>query len=116
VKRNSFVLPSDSFTPLKNLLISSNQLFLENGAQGQGKKFTPLKIEEKARIMAWKEEGISSEAIAQLLGRHRSSLDRLINRSRDLKDGQLPERLGGSGRPRKLSKVVLAIIQRQIVK
>jgi hypothetical protein len=37
-KQNSFVLPSDSFTPLKILLISSNHLFLENGAQGQGKK------------------------------------------------------------------------------
>jgi hypothetical protein len=31
-KRNSFVVPSDSFTPLKILLISSNHLFLENGA------------------------------------------------------------------------------------
>jgi IS30 family transposase len=82
----------------------------------KAKKFTPLKIEEKARIMAWKEEGISSEAIAQRLGRHQSSIDRLINRAKDLKDGQLPERMGGSGRPRKLSKVVLAIIQRQIVK
>jgi transposase len=76
----------------------------------KAKQFTPLKIEEKARIMAWKEEGISSEAIAQRLGCHRSSIDRLINRARDLKDGQLPERMGGSGRPRKLSKVVLAII------
>jgi transposase len=82
----------------------------------KAKKFTQLKIEEKARIMAWKEEGISLEAIAQRLGRHRSSIDRLINPARDLKDGQLPERMGGSGRPRKLSKVVLAIIQRQIVK
>jgi transposase len=82
----------------------------------KAKKFTPLKIEEKARIMAWKEEGISSEAIAQWLGQHRSSINRLINRARELKDGQLPERMGGSGRPRNLSKVVLAIIQRQIVK
>jgi IS30 family transposase len=82
----------------------------------KAKKFTPLKIEEKARIMAWKEKGISLETIAQQLGRHQSSIDRLINLTRDLKDGQLLERMGGSGRPRKLSKVVLAIICRQMMK
>ncbi len=47
---------------------------------------------------------------AQQLGWHQSSIDRLINRARHLKDGQHPERMDASGRPRKVTKVVLAII------
>jgi transposase len=115
-KRTSFVVTSDSFTPLNIRQISTILRFLKMAPRDKAKKFTPLKIEEKARIMAWKEEGISSETIAQRLGRHRSSIDRLINRARGLKDGQIPERMGGSGRPRKVSKLVRGVIRRQIAK
>ncbi len=36
------------------------------------------------RILAWKDEGVSSEEIAKRLGRHRSSINRLVAKARVL--------------------------------
>jgi IS30 family transposase len=41
-----------------------------------------LKMEEKMHILAWKDKGVSSEEIAKRLGRHRSSIDRLVAKAR----------------------------------
>ncbi len=41
-----------------------------------------LKLEEKARILAWKEEGISSAKIAKQLGWHRASIDCLLAKTK----------------------------------
>jgi hypothetical protein len=62
------VVTSDSFTPLNHLQISTILRFLKMAPRDKAKKFTPLKIEEKARIMIWKEQGVSSETIAQRWG------------------------------------------------
>ncbi len=43
-----------------------------------------LKMEEKMRILAWKDEGVSSEEITKRLGRHRSSIDRQVAKARVL--------------------------------
>jgi hypothetical protein len=60
-----------------------------------------LKIEEKAKILAWKADGVSSEKIAVHLGRHQSSIDRLFVKLIGLSDNANPERKKSSGRPRK---------------
>jgi hypothetical protein len=39
---------------------------------------------EKTHILAWKDEGVSSEEIAMRLGRHRSPIDRLVAKARVL--------------------------------
>jgi IS30 family transposase len=51
-----------------------------------------LILEEKAHILAWKEEGISSAKIAQRLGRHRASIDRLLAKTKGLPKYQIPNR------------------------
>jgi IS30 family transposase len=75
-----------------------------------------LKIEEKAKILDWKADGVSSETIAARLGRHRSSIDRLFVKSKGLPDNAIPGRKKGSGRPRKMTEDLLAILKRQIDK
>lgn len=59
---------------------------------------------------------MSSEAIAKKFGRHRSSVDRLLARLRAVGAVEIPGRQEGSGRPRKMSKVLLGILKRQIEK
>jgi IS30 family transposase len=39
---------------------------------------------EKMPILAWKDEGVLSEEIAKWLGRHRSSINRLVAKARVL--------------------------------
>jgi IS30 family transposase len=56
-------------------------------------------MEEKMRILAWKDEGVSSEEIAKLLGRHRLSIDRQVAKARVLPSLITPPRKKGSGRP-----------------
>ena len=81
-----------------------------------GKVIRRLSMEEKAKIIAWKSEGVQSTAIAARLGRHRASIDRLLARAATMEEGTVPERQKGAGRPRKLDKTILAIIKRQATK
>jgi hypothetical protein len=75
-----------------------------------------LKIEEKAKILAWKADGASSEKIAARLGHHHLSIDRLFVKSIGLPDNAIPGRKKCSGRPRKMTEDLLAILKRQIDK
>ena len=75
-----------------------------------------LEIEEKAAILALREEGMSSERIASKFGRHRSSIDRLINRSKASGNVGTPGRKEGSGRPRKVSQALQDMVKRHIDK
>jgi IS30 family transposase len=43
--------------------------------RGKKHELGMLKMDEKTRILAWKEEGVPSEEIAKRLGRHRSSIE-----------------------------------------
>ena len=45
-------------------------------------------MEEKAKIIAWKDEGVSTANIAARIGRHRSSIDRLLVKSASLGGAQ----------------------------
>ncbi len=42
-------------------------------------------MDKKTHILAWKDEGVTSEKMAKQLGRHKSSIDRL-----EAKAGNLP--------------------------
>ena len=75
-----------------------------------------LQIEEKAAILALRDEGMSSEQIASKFGRHRSSIDRLINRSKAMGNIAIPSRQEGSGRPRKVSQALQDMVKRHIDK
>jgi hypothetical protein len=75
-----------------------------------------LKIEEKAKILAWKADGASSEKIAVRLGHHQLSIDRLFVKSMGLPDNAIPGRKKCSGRPRKMTEDLLAILKRHIDK
>jgi hypothetical protein len=39
-----------------------------------------LSFEDKARILAWREDGVSAAVIPDLLGRHRTSILRLLTK------------------------------------
>lgn len=80
------------------------------------KNLKKLKIEEKASILAWAKEGISATEIAARLGRHKSSVTRLIARAETLEVDSIPARQQGSGRPRKVTPTILEILKRQITK
>jgi hypothetical protein len=60
-----------------------------------------LKNEDKAWILSWKEDGMSTAEIAKRLGRHRASTDRLWAKSKGLPKFVIPQRKIGSGRPKK---------------
>jgi IS30 family transposase len=70
-----------------------------------------LKTEEKTCILAWKEDGISSEEIAKRLGRHRSSIDRLVERARNYPKLITPPRKKGCGPPRKMNLTMKTILK-----
>ncbi len=54
-----------------------------------------LKLEEKAHILALKEEGLSSAKIAEQLGWHRVSIDILLAKTKGLPNYQIPNRKKG---------------------
>ncbi len=80
------------------------------------KNLKKLKIEEKAIILASAKEGITATEITARLGCHKSSVMRLIARSKTLREDDIPARQEGSGRPRKVTPTILGIIKRQINK
>jgi IS30 family transposase len=61
-----------------------------------------LRMDKKTHILAWKDEGVTSEKMAKQLGRHRSSIDRLEVKARNLPSLVTSPRKEGSGRPRKM--------------
>jgi transposase len=75
-----------------------------------------LKNEDKARILSWKEDGMSTAEIAKRLGRHRASIDRLWAKSKGLPKFVIPQRKIGSGRPKKMTNVMRKMLKRQAVK
>jgi transposase len=71
---------------------------------------------EKARILSWREEGVSVDVIAERLGCHRSAIFRLLNKAKNLPPLQIPERKKGSGRPKKIPGHALKILERFVKK
>jgi len=85
-------------------------------SQKPNKGVKMLKIEEKATILAWAEEGVSVKEIASRMGRHRSAIHRVVAKAKSLPKFAIPSRKKGSGRPRKLTSLVLGVMRRQIQK
>jgi transposase len=75
-----------------------------------------LSSAEKVRIISWREEGVSATTIADRLGRHRSSIKRLLAKARVLPKYAIPERKKGSGRPATLPSHALKVLERYVKK
>jgi transposase len=75
-----------------------------------------LSFENKARILAWKEDGVSAAEIAERLGRHRSSILGLLAKAKSLPSRSIPARKKGSGRPPIITKHGLKCIERYVRK
>jgi IS30 family transposase len=75
-----------------------------------------LSTAEKVRIMAWREEGVSTSAIADRLGRHRSSVKRLLAKTKALPKDVIPERKKGSDRPVMIKSHALKVLERYVKK
>jgi IS30 family transposase len=71
------------------------------------KSFTQLKISEKAQIMAWNQEGLSSREIGKRLDRDKATVNRIIQKAKLLNSGDIPVRSTGSGRPKKMTERML---------
>jgi transposase len=82
----------------------------------QAKRVKKLSTEDKARIVSWREEGVSATVIADRLGRHRSSIKRLLAKARALPPRAIPERKKGSGRPATITSSDLKILERFVKK
>jgi IS30 family transposase len=65
------------------------------------KSFKHLKISEKAKIIAWNEEGLSLRVIAACLGRDKATINRIINKARQQETKDVPVRKEGSAGPRR---------------
>lgn len=77
---------------------------------------TNLSVEEKARILAWKYENVSTKEIAKRTGRGESTIRRLVASARGLPLNVVPPRKSASGRPRKTSSVTDTLLRREVLK
>ncbi len=84
--------------------------------QEPAKSFKHLEISEKAKIIAWNEEGLSSRVIAARLGRDKATINRVVQKAKQQKSGDIPVRKTGSGRPTKMKAYMLQCMKRQIRK
>lgn len=81
--------------------------------ESHGKKMKQLDQIGKTRAIAWAQEDVSQAEIARRLHVSKSTIYRLLRRS---KNGTIPERKKGSGPPRKVSKESLKVIKQSIKK
>lgn len=77
---------------------------------------TNLSTEEKARILAWKAENVSTKEISRFAGRGESTIRRLVATARDLPPNVVPPRKPVPGRPRKTSKATDNLLRRESLK
>jgi hypothetical protein len=82
----------------------------------KGKKFKQLKIEEKAKILAWYENRLSSRRLLPAWAETSPFFGQVFQNSKRLESGAAPGRKKGSGRPKKVTKTHLEMIRRQILK
>jgi transposase len=71
---------------------------------------------DKARIVSWREAGVSVASIADCLGRHRSSIKRLLAKAKELPANSIPDRKKGSGRPPVINSYALKVLERFVKK
>lgn len=74
-----------------------------------------LSGEEKARILALREEKVTIKEISTRTGRSQASIKRLISASRNLPVGEIPKHKPITGRPRKTGKKTDDLIRREVM-
>jgi hypothetical protein len=75
-----------------------------------------LSFEDKARILAWKEDRVSAAEISDWLCRHHSSILRLLAKAKSLPPCSIPARKKGSGHPPIIIKHGLKCMERYVRK
>jgi transposase len=91
-------------------------MFSKMGVQISGKGVKKLTIEEKATIIVYRKTGMKTKDIIARTGRNTTTITRVVAASRELQNSGIPERKKGSGRPRKVTKIILKSLERQIDK
>jgi transposase len=86
------------------------------GVQISGKGVKKLTIEEKATIIAYRNAGMKTKDIIARTGCNATTINRVLAASKKLRNSGIPERKKGSGRPRKVTKIILKSLKRQIDK
>jgi transposase len=61
--------------------------------------------------VAWSVEGLSSRKIAGRLRWDKTTINRIINNTKQLEEGAIPVRKEVSGRPRKMSRDMLLVLK-----
>ena len=77
---------------------------------------TNLTGEEKARILVWKYDNVSTKETARRKGRGESTIRRLVSRARGLPSTVVPARKATSGRPRKTTPTADILMRREVIK
>jgi IS30 family transposase len=75
------------------------------------KSFKHLKISEKAKILAWNEEGLSSRVIAAHLGRDKATINQVVIKARQQGTKDVLVGKECSGRPKKMTAYMLACLK-----
>ena len=73
-----------------------------------------LSAVEKAKILAWRQVGVSVKEVMRLSGKSRRTIQRLSALAAALPENVLPTRSPGSSRPRKVTPAVIRTIKRTI--
>jgi transposase len=84
--------------------------------QNLGRGANKFSIEEKAAIISYKKAGMKTKEIIAHTGRNTTTITCILAASRALPDQSIPQRKKGSGRPRKVTEIVLKSLKRQIKK
>ena len=72
--------------------------------------------EEKARILAWKQENVPIKVICERNGRGKATIMRLLAAAKDLPNNSIPKLKFGGGRKKKTSPHTDTIIKRELQK
>ena len=75
-----------------------------------------LKSDEKARIIAWREENVSIKKICRRSGRNKATVMRLLAAARGLPPNIVPEHKIIAGRPRKTTEATDKLLKREVMK
>jgi hypothetical protein len=86
------------------------------GVQISGKRVKKLTIEEKVTIIAYRKAGMKTKDIISCTGRNVTTINCVLAASRALRSSGIPERKKVSGRPRKVTEIVLKSLKSQIDK
>ena len=72
--------------------------------------------EEKARILAWRQEKVSIKEICVCSGRAKSTVMKLLASAKGLPPNKVPKHSFGGGRNKKTSNATDALIKREVQK